>query len=39
MKFRALIFAAVAFVILAGAVVPANAKSHHHRHHTHHHHR
>ena len=39
MKLRTLFLAAVAFVVLAGAVVPASAKSHHHRHHRHHHHR
>jgi hypothetical protein len=39
MKLRTLFLAAVALVVLAGAVVPASAKSHHHRHHRHHHHR
>jgi hypothetical protein len=38
MKLRMLFLAAIAFVVLAGSVVPANAKSHHHhRHHGHHH--
>jgi hypothetical protein len=37
MKLRTLFLAAVAFVVLAGAVIPANAASHHRRHHRHHH--
>jgi hypothetical protein len=37
MKLRTLFLAAIAFVVLAGAVIPANAKSHHHRRHHHHH--
>jgi hypothetical protein len=38
MKLRTLFLAAIALVVLAGAVVPANAKSHHrHHHHSHHH--
>jgi hypothetical protein len=39
MKLRTLFLAAVAFVVLAVAVVPASAKSHHHRHHRGHHHK
>ena len=39
MKLRTLFLAAVAFVVLAGSVVPANAATHHRRHHRHHHHR
>ena len=35
MKLRALFLAAVAFVVLAVAVIPASAKTHH-RHHRHH---
>jgi hypothetical protein len=39
MKLRSLFLAVVAFVVLAGAVIPANASTyHHHRHHHHHHH-
>jgi len=38
MKLRTLFLAAIAFVVLAGSVVPANAYSHHHHHHHHHHH-
>jgi hypothetical protein len=40
MKLSSLFLAVVAFVVLAGAVVPANASTyrHHHRHHHHHHH-
>ena len=39
MKLRSLFLAAVAFVVLAGAIVPANASTYrHHRHHHHHHH-
>jgi hypothetical protein len=38
MKLRSLFLAAIAFVVLAGSVATANAKSHHHhRHHGHHH--
>jgi hypothetical protein len=36
MKIRNLILGAIAFVVLAGAVVPANAAVHHRRHHRHH---
>lgn len=37
MKLRTLLLAAIAFVVLAGSVVPANAATrHHHRHHHHH---
>jgi hypothetical protein len=39
MKLRALFVAAIAFVVLAGSVVPANASSRHHRRHHRHHHR
>jgi len=39
MKLRTLFLAAIAFVVLAGSVVPANASSHHHRRHHRHHHR
>jgi hypothetical protein len=37
MNFRRLMFAAVAFVVLVGSVVPAQAagRRHHHRHHHH----
>jgi hypothetical protein len=38
MKLRALFLAAIAFVVLAGTVVSAEAKSRHHHHHGHHHH-
>jgi len=39
MKLRMLFVVAIAFVVLAGSVVSADAKSHHHhRHHGHHHH-
>jgi hypothetical protein len=37
MKIRNILLAVVALVILAGAVVPANAQGHHRRHHRHHH--
>jgi len=37
MKIRNLLLAVLAFVVLAGSVVPANAASHR-RHHGHHHH-
>jgi hypothetical protein len=38
MKLRTLFLAAIALVVLAGSVVPANAYNrHHHRHHHHHH--
>ncbi|HEV2709449.1 MAG TPA: hypothetical protein VGU67_04480 [Edaphobacter sp.] len=36
MKIRNLILGAIAFVALAGAVVPANAAVHHHHHRRHH---
>lgn len=36
MKLRTLLLAAVALVVLAGSVVPANAAVHHRRHHRHH---
>jgi hypothetical protein len=39
MKLRALFLTAIAFVVLAGTVVSAEAKSHHHHHHHTHHHR
>ncbi len=39
MKLRTLFLAAVAFVVLAGAVIPAGARSRHHHHHHHHSHR
>jgi hypothetical protein len=39
MKLRTLFLAAIAFVVLVGSVVPANAATHHRRHHRHHHHR
>jgi hypothetical protein len=39
MKLRALFVAAIAFVVLAGSVFPANASSRHHRRHHRHHHR
>jgi hypothetical protein len=37
MKLRTLFLAAIAFVVLVGSVVPANAQPHrrHHRHHRH----
>lgn len=37
MKIRNLVVAAFAFIILAGAVTPANAMMRHHRHHHRHH--
>jgi hypothetical protein len=38
MKIRTLLFAVIAFVVLAGSVVPANAAGrHHHKGHRHHH--
>jgi hypothetical protein len=39
MKVRRMLFAAVALVIFAGAVIPAHAAGHphHHHHHPHHH--
>jgi len=40
MKLRTFFLAAIALVVLAGSVVPANAAGHHHRrHHRHHPHR
>jgi hypothetical protein len=35
MKIVRILFAAVAFAVLAGAVVPAEAAGHHHHHHHH----
>ena len=39
MKIRNVMLAVIAFVVLAGSVVPANAMARHHRHHHHHNHR
>ena len=36
MKIRNLFLAVIAFVVLAGSVVPANAAGHHRHHHHHH---
>jgi hypothetical protein len=38
MKIRNLLLAVIAFVVLAGSVVPANAAGHRHHHKGHHHH-
>ncbi len=37
MKLRTLFLAAIAFVVLAGSVIPASAHSRHHHHHHHNH--
>ena len=39
MKMGRILLAAVAVLLFAGAVSPANAQVHHRRHHRHHHHR
>jgi hypothetical protein len=39
MKIRNILLGVIAFVVLAGSVVPANAAGRHHHHHRHHHHR
>jgi hypothetical protein len=39
MKIRNILLGFIAFVVLAGSVVPANAAVHHRRHHRRHHHR
>jgi hypothetical protein len=36
MKIRQFLLALVAFAVLAGSVVPANAAARHHKHHKHH---
>jgi hypothetical protein len=36
MKIRNFVLAVIAFAVLVGSVVPANAAGHHHRHHHHH---
>jgi hypothetical protein len=37
--FRNVLLAAIAFTVMAGSVVPANAAVRHHRHSSHHHHK
>ncbi len=39
MKIRNVMLAVIAFVVLAGSVIPANAMARHHRHHHYRHHR